>query len=252
MASPDDRPSPLTTSQQELSHYVAGDGDPRLDPLYIVARACLPHTLAAAKEITEGPHPNQLPELVTFLKDYGVFDDASPDTEYFHQGEHGRGWHLPRLADRLRANDNTVVVQNLIYGPDADIAPAVAAGRARTPAEKEILTARMMYGGRDKSEWLKAVDETLTSGGQAMPIIQIPRMDGKGPSGHSVLITSHKNGIVEYFDSDSNAIARYEKNELPIPDIARVEGEKRLFYRQPDAQFNQRMTGEVVHIFNRP
>lgn len=247
MNTPEGSPSLLEVAQQEIA---GPDAKEKFD--YLLARGCLPVTLAAMDELVRGPSDTRRDELLDFIQTYGPGSEGAADTEYYARD---RGWLLSGLADLLRKQGNYVVVQNLLFGSGEPIYPAIESGRVREFDEMQTLLDRMEHGGRERASWHKAIKDTLTKGidtltdGAVIPIISIPLMSGKGMGGHSVLIIDIDSDRVRYFDSDVDLKKRYEINDMLVPDIRRVEDESRLFYEQPTQEFVERMTGELLHVF---
>jgi len=237
----------LATPQQLLGERVSPKGDVSPELVFALARACVPHCLAAAEEVSRGfSEASDAIDLLMFINEHGASAALEGESEYY---EAGRGWLMAPLADRLRAQGKTVVCQNLYHGASADIEPAFQNGRIRRPEEGSLLTDRMTYGGPRSDSWVGAIDETLRAKGLVVATLNIPRMDGKGLGGHSVLVTEVVDDNIIYFDPDLYAKARYERGNYGDSQIMRIDSDDgQLFYSQPSAKFCERMTGEVMHI----
>lgn len=237
----------LEIAQQDLGGRIAESGISSKEAEFAAARACLAQCVYAGIELATGD--NLLDGLLELLVNHSIFNETSPDTLFFHSTENGRGWSLPRLAGEIRSKGLIAVVQNLNYDQEhTDLDKARQTERIRGSQERQILADRARFGGQDRTGWLQSLNETLNQKGIAIPILSIPRMDGNGSSGHSVLVLGMREGLIEYFDSDANALERYAGKSLSNPDIVRVAEEPRLIYTQPESNFLSRMTGEVIHI----
>ncbi len=131
-SAPDTQPSLLTVSQHELANFLPIGEQADEQFVYCVARACLPHCIAAIDEIEDASPDSHIDDLIDFLEEYGAHDQAGQGrTEYYRDGV---GWLHTPLADRERATGKAVIMQNLAYGLDADIEPAITSGRVRRKA----------------------------------------------------------------------------------------------------------------------
>lgn len=239
----------LETPQHKLSdHLPMGELTDAELMQHRLARACLAHCLQAIDALSESEAIDHAAELMDFLATYGAHHEPGAGrTEYYREGI---GWLAVPLADRMRSVGKTVISQNLTYSSqNANMAKAIESGRARSADEQHILEDRTVFGGEDRTQWVKAIQKTIDEKGFVTTSLKVPTMAGTGEGGHTVLVLGVQDGAVKYFDPDLYALERYERNGLPVPEITRVEGDDRLFYEQPVAAFTQRMSGEVLHIF---
>ena len=203
-----------------------------------LGRACTAHCLAVARDHLGVSPPASREDFIDFVAEYGA-ETESPF--YSNQG----GWNLIALADVLRLEGCSVVVQNMRYGSEAtSIVQATQTGRVRSAAEQCYLTEHALYGGDSTDEWLDAVHVTLRDGGVSATSMNIPLLSGDGFGRHSVLVTEMSERAVTYFDPDYYNVVRLGSAGYQVHAVE-LGGR---YYRQAKQHFTARMSGEVTHI----
>lgn len=235
-----------TIPQQELGRVVKAS--PKLD--YGLARACMPHCIAVAKELLTGERTDVF-TLNRFVEQYGAQTVGPGESSAYYV--EGRGWNTPALAEDLRVEGHEVVLQNFIYGQEqADIPEMITRRRLSNIGEVKRYLDLAEYGGEDRNGWIEAIRRTIGHEGAVIVTVSIPQLDGSGDGGHGVLVHDISDGYVRYFDSDGDAINRYIDRGMPLPGIEHEVGRSTRYYRQPTERFVERMTGEAMHIYRKP
>ncbi len=214
-----------------------------------LGRACLLQCVSVARLMLDESADVSLDGLVGFLDTFGP---GHEEKGYYAEG---LGWVATSLADTLRFAGHPVVSQNLQYDINStDLQQSTNSRRVTTDNERNILLQLGEFGGKDKNRWIEALKYTTRQHGLSAVSIFIPSIvDGRaGLNTHSVLVfdIDDETDRVEYIDTDTHAMFRYEGDAAVQQDIqtARDPGTP-LYYSQPAKQFAERMTGQALHIF---
>lgn len=233
------------TSQHAIGESVGTglDVDRKRDAAFLFARACFPHCLAMARERIEGPIPGHLFEYISFIESSGPRPDGTHDTGLY---VHERGWNHVAMGDLLRLRGYEVFVQNLSVQPrEVDHDKLRSLGRVRTVGEMALAEHLSAYTGEQRSRWSSALQVARRIKAVPIPTISIPRLDGNGMGGHTVLVRHIRGGRVYYSDPDAKAIDRYRGDAEQQGITAHRDA---LAFSQPSKDFVARMTGEVMWV----
>lgn len=234
----------LETTQQDIRSLLPDTSD---ELSYALDRSCTPHCVEAIAELCglHIPSFEHLDTYVQFLREHGAHPGRS-ESELYNVND---GWYNVAVADLLRVNQYEVVLQRLQYDSDTtDLQAAKKVGRARSTDEIHRLDHLKMYGGDQTLQWMRAIEDTLGKDGYVIASIKIPSSKVEGEWGqHSVVVLAVDDETVTYFDPDKLLLDRY-RQDADQQAITRQDDSK-LVYTQEVNRFLQRMTGEVIHIF---
>lgn len=238
----------LETPEQDVQTHL--DGGYGGDLQFVLDRSCTPHCIEAIMELSHRSLEtlDNVEQYINFLLENGADEDTGTSNSEIYSTDDG--WYNTAIADLLRLNHFTVVVQNLEYGVDeTDLNIAEQTGRVRDKPEADVLAELSHYGGSDRRSWLDAIQQSISYGAYPIVSIRIPSSKKPGTWGrHSVVALAFRGGMVTYFDPDKLSLERYG-TDASNEGITRSDDD-RLIYEQTRDKFLARMTGEVMHVFS--
>lgn len=243
-------PSFLRVPQQLVAETFLAESPDAEHFAEVMKRSCTAHCVEMLAELTEA----RIPDLDNMHK-YANFllkTVASDHHEYTENEVYlvDDGWNNIAVADLLRHDGFTAVVQDLRYGlEDSDFELARQSGRITSDRERQILEDLSAYGCNvSGASWLQALSRSLSQGGYPITSLVIPSGVTEGAEGrHSVLVLGVRGGYVEFADPDQLLLSRY-KDRAAEQEIERIDPDK-LIFRQPEDKFLARMSGNVMHVF---